>query len=66
MSDLASLTSYADNGLVASYAKTSFAWAVQAGIISGTGANRLNPSAGATRAQAAAMLMRFCQSDIPV
>ena len=66
MSDLASLTGYADNDLVAAYAKTSFAWAVQAGIISGTGANRLSPSAGATRAQVAAMLMRFCQSDLSV
>ena len=66
VSDLASLTSYADNSLVASYAKTPFAWAVQAGIITGTGANRLSPSAGATRAQVAAMLMRFCQSDISV
>ena len=66
VSDLASLTGYADNDLVAAYAKTSFAWAVQAGIISGTGANRLSPSAGATRAQVAAMLMRFCQSDLSV
>ena len=66
VSDLASLTSYVDNSLVASYAKTPFAWAVQAGIISGTGANRLIPSAGATRAQVAAMLMRFCQSDLSV
>lgn len=66
VSDLASLTSYVDNSLVASYAKTPFAWAVQAGIISGTGANRLSPSAGATRAQAAAMLMRFCQSHLSV
>ena len=59
MSDLASLTSYADNGLVASYAKTPFAWAVQAGIISGTGANRLSPASGATRAQVAVMMHRF-------
>ena len=62
VSKLASLTGYADNSLVASYAKTPFAWAVQTGIISGTGANRLSPSTGATRAQVAAMLMRFCQS----
>ncbi len=66
VSALASLTGYADNNLVAGYAKTPFAWAVQAGIISGTGANRLSPSAGATRAQVAAMLMRFCQSYISV
>ena len=66
VSDLASLTSYVDNSLVASYAKTPFAWVVQAGIISGTGANRLSPSAGATRAQVAAMLMRFCQSHLSV
>ena len=62
VSDLSSLTGYADNTLVAGYAKTPFAWAVQAGIISGTGADRLSPSTGATRAQVAAMLMRFCQT----
>ena len=66
VSVLASLTGYADNNLVTGYAKTPFAWAVQTGIISGTGANRLSPSAGATRAQVAAMLMRFCQSYISV
>lgn len=64
--EFSSLTGYADNTLVAGYAKTPFAWAVQAGIISGTGAHRLSPSAGATRAQVAAMLMRFCQSYISV
>ncbi len=66
VSEFSSLTGYADNTLVAGYAKTPFAWAVQAGIISGTGAHRLSPSAGATRAQVAAMLMRFCQSYISV
>ena len=66
VSALASLTGYADSSLVASYAKTPFAWAVQAGIISGTGANRLSPSTGATRTQVAAMLMRFCQSYLSV
>ncbi len=66
VSELSSLTGYADNDLVAAYAKTPFAWAVQAGIISGTGANRLSPSAGATRAQVAAMLMRFCQSNLSI
>ena len=53
----------AANSDLTGYAKTPFAWAIQAGIVSGTGANRLSPSTGATRAQVAAMLMRFCQSD---
>ena len=34
----------------------------QAGIISGVSGNRRSPASGAARAQAAAMLMRFCQS----
>ena len=35
-------------------------WACGAGVIQGSGAN-LNPKDGATRAEAAAMLMRFCE-----
>ena len=34
----------------------------QAGIISGVSGNRRSPASGAARVQAAAMLMRFCQS----
>lgn len=37
------------------------AWAVGSGLISGDG-GALNPAGSATRAQVAAILMRFCQS----
>lgn len=33
------------------------------GIINGADGNRLDPQGTATRAQAAAMLMRFCELD---
>ena len=62
MSDRASLTGYTDSGAVSAYAQVSMAWAVQAGILSGMGSGQLSPTTGATRAQVAAMLMRFCQT----
>ena len=62
VSQTAALSGYTDRASIASYAQTPFAWAVAAGIISGTGANRLSPASGATRAQVAAMLMRLCES----
>ena len=37
-------------------------WACGAGIVNGVG-GRLDPGGSATRAQTAAMLMRFCQLD---
>ncbi|MBS6639868.1 MAG: S-layer homology domain-containing protein, partial [Clostridiaceae bacterium] len=40
-------------------------WACGAGIISGTGdGSTLTPQGEATRAQAAVMLMRFCEQSI--
>lgn len=35
-------------------------WAVANGIVTGVGGGRLAPQGTATRAQVAAMLMRFC------
>ncbi|WP_371822495.1 S-layer homology domain-containing protein [Flavonifractor plautii] len=35
-------------------------WAYAGGLISGTGPATLKPGGGATRAQAAAILVRFC------
>ena len=37
----------------------SFRWAVQEGIITGVGNNKLSPKTDATRAQVATMLMRY-------
>ena len=37
-------------------------WANAAGLITGTGAGTLEPKGGATRAEAAAILMRLCEN----
>lgn len=58
----ASLDAFADAGSVSSYAGTAMRWAVGSGLISGKGDNILDPLGSATRAETAAILMRFCQS----
>ncbi len=55
----ADISVYADASEVASWAKEPVAWTVKNGIINGVSGNKLSPSGTATRAQAAAMLMRF-------
>ena len=57
------ILSYADAFDVAEYAIPAMQWACGAGIVNGSGAN-LNPQGDATRAQAAAMLMRFVESNM--
>lgn len=52
------LSAYTDIGSVSGYAETAVRWAVENGIISGSG-SRLDPQGVATRAQAAALLERF-------
>ena len=41
------------------WAKDAMVWAVQEGLIQGTGANKLSPAADTTRAQLAQILMRL-------
>ena len=55
------ILSYADALEISEYAIPAMQWACGAGIIEGSGAN-LNPQDSATRAEAAAMLMRFIQT----
>ena len=50
---------FLDSGRVSAYATDAMRWAVEQGIISGMGDGRLDPKGNATRAQVAAMLMRF-------
>ena len=57
------ILSYTDAFDVAEYAIPAMQWACGAGILNGSGAN-LNPQGDATRAQAAAMLMRFCEEVV--
>lgn len=56
------LLSYTDAQTVSEYAIPAMQWAVGTGIIGGTTPSTLTPYGGATRAQAAMMLMRFCKS----
>ena len=51
---------YADYDQISDYALEAMDWAVNAGLLNGTGAAMLDPKGTATRAQAAAMLQRFC------
>lgn len=57
-----SITGFADAAQVISYAVEPMGWAIGNGLISGTGNNTLVPKGNATRAQAAMILMRFCQN----
>lgn len=54
-----SLEGFADAGRVGSYAADAMAWAVDEGLITGTGGGLLDPQGQATRAQAAAIFMRL-------
>ena len=56
-----SLSAYTDAGSVSEYAATAMAWAVEQGIITGVTDATLEPQGTATRAQCAAMLMRFVE-----
>ena len=51
--------SFSDSASVSTWAKDAMVWAVQNGILDGVGGNRLNPKGTTTRAQAAAIFMRF-------
>lgn len=57
-----SLASFTDAGRVSSYATDAMRWAVSTGIISGMGNGLLAPQGNATRAQVAAILMRFTEN----
>ena len=58
------LSRYTDLGQLSEWAQEAVAWANSEGIISGTSAVTLAPKDSATRAQAAAMMMRFCENII--
>lgn len=59
------ILSYTDVADLSEYAISAMQWAVGAGIINGTGdGSTLSPKGQATRAQAAAMLMRFCEEYV--
>ena len=53
---------FTDYDQISGWALEGMTWAVNAGIISGVGSNTLNPLGTASRAEAAAMLMRFLEA----
>lgn len=60
----ASLNGFPDTASVSNWAYAAMSWAVGNGLISGiasNGADYLAPSGGATRAQIAAIMMRYCR-----
>ena len=54
-----SLTGFNDTRDISDWAVDAFGWAVNAGIINGTGGGAISPKLDASRAQVATMLMRF-------
>lgn len=58
------ILSYDDFADLSEYAIPAMQWACGAGIVNGTSASTLTPQGEATRAQVAAMLMRFCESIV--
>ena len=62
LSARADLGSYSDAVQVSSYAADAMGWAVGSGLITGTSGTTLSPAGSATRAQAAVILARFCQT----
>lgn len=57
-----SLSSFMDGAQTSDWAQSAMIWAVDQGLISGVGNNRLDPLGQATRAQAATILMRFAEA----
>jgi len=54
---------FADAGEAGDYALEALRWAVENGILTGTGGGRLNPAGLATRAEVAQMLMRYMNAE---
>ena len=60
VSKTTSLDGFKDGGKVSSYAVAALKWAAAEGVITGKTGGVIDPQAGATRAETATMLMRFC------
>ncbi len=62
VSDAADLSNFADTDDVSDWALDAIKWANKTELINGTNETTLSPKATATRAQVAAILMRFCEN----
>ena len=58
----ASLSGFSDVDQISSYAVDAVRWANREGLVNGTTTTTINPGDTSTRAQAAAILKRFCQN----
>lgn len=56
------ILSYDDAQSISSYAIPAIQWACGAGVVTGKSGSKLDPKGSATRAEVAAMLMRFCEN----
>ena len=59
----AQLSDYSDAGSVSSWAREAMLWANGSGLITGRSASSLAPKGNATRAETAAILMRFIEGE---
>ena len=57
----AALAPFADAGAISPWAREAVAWAVENGLLSGTGGGMISPGATATRAQICVIIMRFIE-----
>lgn len=57
----ASLSDYADAESISNWAVNAMSWAVEVGLIKGTTSTTLDPQSSATRAQVAAVMMRYVE-----
>ncbi len=62
VSDVADISSFADVDDVSDWALDALCWANKTELVNGTSETTLSPKATATRAQIAAILMRFCEN----
>ncbi len=60
--DKADISSFADTNDVSDWALDALCWANKTELVNGTSETTLSPKATATRAQVAAILMRFCEN----
>lgn len=65
VSTRANLSGYGDVRSISSYATDALAWANGVGLITGDTSITLSPQGSATRAQAAVIFSRFCESVVP-
>ena len=62
VSKTSDLSSYTDSASISGYAADALKWANAESLINGVGDSRIAPQGSAVRAQAATILMRFCEN----